>query len=129
MGKEQRQAEKLRIKAEALEFFLHAARSTYPNEFIGLLEMKKGVATAIIVTVRSNYGEGFSSFDETMLPANSGAEGSVHSHPGGNASPSRQDKLFFNKMGGVHLISAYPYIIESTKAYNADGKNIPIEVI
>ncbi|MFH0818228.1 MAG: Mov34/MPN/PAD-1 family protein [Candidatus Micrarchaeota archaeon] len=120
----------VKIKREALSLALHASKNTYPDEFIALLrDDDEGVITHILVLPRSTYGKGFSSVDLHMLPMFSHACGSFHSHPTPGNTPSRGDRLFFSRLGKVHIIAGYPYGEENARAYERDGKPIPLEVI
>lgn len=120
----------VRIRREALEFALHAAKNTYPDEFIGLLrDNKEGEITHVLVLPRSVYGKGYSSIDFTMVPMFAHACGSIHSHPVGDARPSRGDRLFFSRTGKVHIIIGYPYGENDARAYDAEGKGLVLEVV
>jgi proteasome lid subunit RPN8/RPN11 len=120
----------VRIKREALEFALHAARNTYPDEFIALLrEDAEGVVTHVLLLPRSTYGRGFSSIDFNMVPMFSHSCGSFHSHPVPSNRPSRGDLLFFSRFGKVHLIAGYPYEGGSVRAYGNEGQEVPLEVV
>jgi proteasome lid subunit RPN8/RPN11 len=52
--------------------------------------------------------------------------GTVHSHPSPDNSPSSADIKFFSKFGGIHLIIAWPYKINTIKAYDNNGNLISI---
>ncbi|MFH1448187.1 MAG: Mov34/MPN/PAD-1 family protein [Candidatus Micrarchaeota archaeon] len=120
----------VRIKREALEFALHAAQNTYPDEFIGLLrDNEQGEITHVLVLPRSVYGKGYSSIDFTMIPMFSHACGSVHSHPAPSNRPSRGDRMFFSKLGRVHIILAYPYREQDAMAYDQNGEALGLEIV
>lgn len=87
-----------------------------------------GVIDEFIV-LPATFGETFSSIRLDLLPYTSGAIGSVHSHPGPIASPSRGDLAAFRAMGEIHLIIAFPFSFESTRAFDASGKQLPLEVV
>ncbi|MFH1470298.1 MAG: Mov34/MPN/PAD-1 family protein [Candidatus Micrarchaeota archaeon] len=119
----------VKIKREAIELALHASKNTYPDEFIALLrDDNEGTITHILVLPRSTYGKGFSSVDFHMLPMFSHSCGSFHSHPVPDARPSRGDRLFFGRLGKVHIIAGYPYREQDARAYDRDGKSIALEV-
>jgi proteasome lid subunit RPN8/RPN11 len=119
----------VKIKREALELALHAAKSTYPDEFIALLrDDEQGTITHILLLPRSTYGQGFSSIDFNMVPMLSHSCGSIHSHPAPNNSPSRGDKMFYARMGRVHIILGYPYGENSARAFDKDGKELPLAI-
>jgi len=118
------------MKNSALEFALGAARRTYPHEFIGLLRKnKKGVVSEILVIPMSIYGHDFSSIDFTMVPALSHFCGSIHSHPNGPARPSPQDLQFFSRTGTIHLILGFPFTGKNARAFNNEGKPIPLRIL
>ena len=120
----------VKIKREALELALGAAKNTYPDEFIALLrDDDEKTITHILVLPRSTYGKGFSSVDFNMLPMFSHSCGSFHSHPVPDARPSRGDRLFFARLGEVHLIAGYPFEERDVRAYDRDGKGIPLEIL
>ncbi|MCX6777986.1 MAG: metalloprotease [Candidatus Micrarchaeota archaeon] len=120
----------IRIKREALEFALHAARNTYPEEFIGLLRKNtQGEISEILVIPRSTYGRGFSSIDLTMIPYTSNHCGSVHSHPSRAGRPSRGDLLSFSHFGSINLIVFYPFTQNDVAAYDSEGKKLEFEVV
>jgi len=121
---------KLKITRDALDMVLHASRNTYPAEFIALLRKEKGdVIDIVLVIPQSTYGHGFSSVPLHNVPMYSNRCGSVHSHPNGNARPSRQDVEFFGQLGGVHLIVGWPYASENARGYDENGKEIGIEIV
>ena len=119
----------VKIKREALALALHASKNTYPDEFIALLrDDDEGTIIHILVLPRSTYGSGFSSIDFHMVPMFSGSCGSFHSHPVPDNRPSRGDRLFFSRLGKVHLIAGYPYREEDVKAYDKEGRPLLLEV-
>jgi proteasome lid subunit RPN8/RPN11 len=120
----------VRIMRDAIGLALHAAKSTYPDEFIALLrDDDQKTITHILVLPRSVYGQGFSSIDFYMLPMFSHSCGSIHSHPAPDARPSRGDKMFFARLGRVHIIMGYPYEEKDARAYDREGKEIELVVI
>ena len=120
----------IKITRDAFDFIAHASRNTYPEEFVGLLRKNgKGVIDTILIIPLSEYGSGFSSINFNMVPMGSDSCGSVHSHPNGVPLPSRQDKLFFSKLGGVHLIIARPYDERSLRGYDDRGKQLDVQIV
>ncbi len=121
----------VKIKKQTLQALVVAAQNTYPHEFIALLgrrEKKSSVIDEFII-LPATFGETFSSIRLDLLPYTSGAIGSVHSHPGPSASPSRGDLAAFRAMGEIHLIIAYPFSFESVRAFDASGKQLQLEVV
>ncbi|MDO8339880.1 MAG: Mov34/MPN/PAD-1 family protein [Candidatus Burarchaeum sp.] len=120
----------IKITRDAFDFIAHASRNTYPEEFVGLLRKnKKGVINTILIIPLSEFGDGFSSINFNMVPMQSDSCGSVHSHPNGVPLPSHQDKLFFSKLGGVHLIIASPYDERSVRGFDEKGKPMAVQII
>jgi len=118
------------IRKSTLEAVLLAARNTYPDEFIALLSSKgKNKVADEFVLLPAIYGKSFSSIRLDLLPLDKSILGSVHSHPGPNASPSSADKRAFRHMGEMHLILAAPFNLESARAFDANGKEFPLEVL
>ncbi|MEW6329065.1 MAG: Mov34/MPN/PAD-1 family protein, partial [Candidatus Micrarchaeota archaeon] len=108
--KKENENEKVRIKRVAFELILGVSRNLYPNEFIGLLRKnKRGIISEVLVLPQSTYGKGFSSINLYMIPMHGNYHGSVHSHPSRSAFPSRGDLHFFDRLGSVHIIVAYPF--------------------
>jgi proteasome lid subunit RPN8/RPN11 len=117
------------IKKATLEALLLAAKNTYPDEFIALLSSKRGKAIDEFVLLPATYGKSFSSIRTDLAPYDSGIRGSVHSHPGPNARPSRADLRAFRAMGEIHLIIAAPFNFNSVRAFKANGEETKIEVV
>lgn len=121
--------EAVRIRRELLDYLLELARDFYPNEFAGFLRERDGIFEEVLIAPNPHFGTTSAFFDTWMLPYDESIKGTVHSHPGPIASPSRADLHFFSKFGGVHLIIAYPYTERDVRAYRSDGTPIGIEVI
>lgn len=121
--------EAVRIRRELLEYLLELARDFYPNEFAGFLREKDGIFEEVLLAPNPHFGTTSAFFDLWMLPYDESIKGTVHSHPGPAARPSRADLHFFSKFGGVHLIIAYPYTERDVRAYMSDGTPVPIEII
>jgi proteasome lid subunit RPN8/RPN11 len=120
----------IRIKRAALDFMLELSRNMYPREFIGLLrENANKEIYEVLLLPKSNYGRGFSSLDQYMVPYTIKYAGSVHSHPSPGARPSAGDLLSFSRTGGVHIIVAYPFNERSFAVYNRKGEPLEFEVI
>ncbi len=121
----------LKIKRQTLAAIAEAAKNTYPNEFIALLGCKRKGSKVVdeFVVLPSTYGKTFSSIRLDLLPYTAGTKGSVHSHPGPYNTPSRADMQAFARFGGINLIIAYPFSLESAKAFDANGKEIGVEIV
>ena len=121
-----------KIKRECLEFILECAKSSYPNEFGGLLRVdidKKHTIIETVILPGTVSGEAHAIFKLHMLPIDFTIIGTAHSHPSPSFHPSDADVLLFRKYGKVHIVVAYPFTISSWKAYDYNGKEIDIIVV
>lgn len=120
----------VKIEREVLKFILEASRETHPNEFIGILrsgESDKKI-TDVLLIPGSKSGKDTATVRKDMIPLKTNRIGSVHSHPSGNLSPSKQDLITFSE-GKVNIIVGYPYKSDSWESYNSKGEKVDIEVI
>lgn len=106
------------------------AKANYPNEFMAFLKGKFENKMLILEGLLYQKFESSrtSAFTRIALPNGLGVVGSVHSHPSPNSNPSGQDRIFFSKFGGVHLIISYPYRKEDLRVYDIDGERIGFKV-
>jgi proteasome lid subunit RPN8/RPN11 len=118
-----------RIKKETLEFILGAARSSHPREFAGVLRAEGGAITTVLLLPGTLSSDESALLRLHMLPIDPSARGTVHSHPSPDPSPSPADFQLFDKFGSVHLIVAFPYDLNSWRAYNHRGEEIELEVV
>lgn len=121
-----------KITQKCLELILESAKSTYPNEFGGLLRIdkeKKDTIIEVILLPGTISGNSHAIFQLHMMPIDFSVIGTVHSHPSYFALPSRADLELFSKHGRIHIIAAYPYTSDSWKAYDFTGKQIDIITI
>jgi proteasome lid subunit RPN8/RPN11 len=132
LGNNKQEFLEVHIDAALIEEIINIARESHPNEFIALLEGKiekealKIKGLVFLPGETSNEGAVMQTF---MKPLSTGTVGSVHSHPGYNASPSNADLYFFSKNGLFHLIIAEPYDRYSIRAYNTMGSEIGYKII
>jgi len=121
-----------KIKRGTLDFILESAKSTYPNEFGGLLRVdtdEKYIIKEILIIPGTISGDSHAIFKLHMLPIDFSIVGTVHSHPSFSFHPSDADILLFRKFGKVHIVAAYPFTTSSWKSYDHNGKEIDIKVI
>ena len=121
-----------KIKRECLDFILECAKSSYPNEFGGLLRIdpdEKQSIIEIVILPGTISGDSHAIFKLHMLPIDFSIVGTVHSHPTISFQPSDADVLLFRKYGKVHIVVAYPFTTTSWKSYNHNGKEIDMVVI
>lgn len=121
-----------KIKRGTLDFILESAKSTYPNEFGGLLRIdsdEKDTILEIIILPGTISGDSHAIFKLHMLPIDFSIVGTVHSHPSVSFHPSDADLLLFRRFGKVHIVVAYPFTNTSWKSYDYTGKEIIMEVV
>ncbi len=116
------------IKRVVLESLLEAAKNVYPKEFFALLGGSSNLIDEFVV-VPAVFGVDFSEFDVSSVPFDTRIIGTVHSHPGFDASPSFQDLNVFSRFGFVHLILSFPYGFNSFKAFNSKGNQVSLKVV
>lgn len=117
------------IKPDALNLILGASQKLYPREFSCQLRGKGNTITEAIVLPQTQYGHGFSRTMLNRKPIDSTIIGSAHSHPSRSFSPSKQDLVFFSRLGHTHLIIRYPFEdIKDVACYNRYGQRKPIDV-
>lgn len=118
------------ITLELLEQIITAAKRAHPNEF-GALIHGDPVLDRLEFVLDSARGR--NTFMFSLYNRLSGdqiyADGSVHSHPGGAAVPSRADLSFFGRFPNVNIIIAYPYTLDSWAAYDRNGNRLTVEII
>ncbi|MFA6213750.1 MAG: Mov34/MPN/PAD-1 family protein [Candidatus Micrarchaeia archaeon] len=121
------------IKKRALLSALAGAKAAYPNEFICLLQGKREKGSLLIEDTLIPPGimtsETMTSFSDWMLPWIEGLVGTFHSHPGGSARPSKEDRWLFSQKGGVHFIAAGPFGAKDVAAYLGDGKRAEFRMV
>ncbi|MFA5771146.1 MAG: Mov34/MPN/PAD-1 family protein [Thermoplasmata archaeon] len=117
------------IKEKTLKLILEVSKESYPNEFAGLLRVKKGIISELILLPGTFSGEDNAIYHLHMLPIDLSIIGTVHSHPSGNNRPSGADLALFSHYGSTHIIVGTPYDTRSWKAYDTAGNLIQLEVV
>ena len=118
-----------KIKQKCLDLILECAKSSYPNEFGGLLRVDnddKHTIIEIVILPGTISGDSHAIFKLHMLPIDFTIVGTVHSHPSPSARPSNADLQLFRKHGKIHIIAATPFNNSTWKAYDYNGKEIDI---
>lgn len=132
LGTSKYQFEEVHIDSEVIDEIINISKEAYPNEFMALLEGKveekilKITGLVFLPVETSQEGAVMQVF---MQPLSTNSVGSVHSHPGFNASPSDADLTFFSKKGFFHMIIAEPYNRESIRAYDSFGNPAEYRII
>lgn len=121
-----------KITKKCLNLILEASKSSYPNEFGGLLRVdsiSKDTITEIVILPGTVSGDSHAIFQLHMLPIDFSIVGTIHSHPSPVPRPSEADLHLFEKFGRVHMIVASPFKEDSWKAYDYNGSEIQITVV
>ena len=121
-----------KIEKKCLNLIFESAKSTYPNEFGGLLRVDddlKDTINEVVLLPGTISGESHAIFKMHMRPIDFNLVGTVHSHPSYSFHPSSTDLQLFQKHGKIHIITANPFNDKSWGAYENTGKKFNIEVI
>jgi proteasome lid subunit RPN8/RPN11 len=117
------------ITRRALSSALASARSSYPNEFGGVLRADPpGVISELLLLPGTTAGRRHANFHLYMLPADLTVVGTIHSHPSGALHPSDADIRLFRNWGRRHIIVGAPYGPGSWRAYDGNGEEVRLEV-
>ncbi len=118
-----------KIKRDVLRLIMESSKSSYPDEFGAFLRAKHNIIYEIILLPGTISGGRSVLYNLLMKPIDFSIVGSVHSHPSGVPLPSEADIQMFSRTGDVHIIVAYPFTMDSWKAYNRRGEEIEVRVI
>jgi proteasome lid subunit RPN8/RPN11 len=117
------------ITRNALDSALATARSSYPNEFGGMLRADPpGVIAELLLLPGTTSGRRHANFQFMMLPVDLAIVGTVHSHPSGALHPSDADLNLFRTWGRRHIILGYPYDAGCWRAYDSNGRETVLTV-
>jgi len=120
------------IKRECLNLIFECAKSSFPNEFGGLLRVdteSKDTIIEVVILPGTVSGDSHAIFQMHMRPIDFSIVGTVHSHPSPSARPSDADLHLFGKYGKIHIIAASPFNEESWKAYDYSGKEVEVAIV
>jgi proteasome lid subunit RPN8/RPN11 len=118
------------ITRRCLDSALACARSALPNEFGGVLRADPpGVISDLLLLPGTTAGRRHANFQLWMLPVDLGVAGTVHSHPSGALHPSEADLTLFRHWGRRHVILGAPFHSGAWRAYDGNGREIPLEVV
>jgi len=121
-----------KIKRDCLNLIFECAKSSFPNEFGGLLRVdteSKDTIIEVIILPGTISGDSHAIFQMHMRPIDFSIVGTVHSHPSPSARPSDADLHLFSKYGKIHIIAASPFNEESWKAYDYSGKEVEVAIV
>ena len=102
LGTDKKMFHEVHIDREVVDEILQIARNSYPNEFVAMLQGKVTDHVLLIDGLLFLPGETSDKgavMNLFMMPLIDEGIGSVHSHPGYDASPSGADLHFFSKNG------------------------------
>ncbi len=118
------------ITRRVLDSVLASGRSSYPNEFGGVLRSDPpGVISELLLLPGTTAGRRHANFQLYMLPADLTIAGTVHSHPSGALHPSEADLSLFRRWGRRHLIVGSPFTQGAWRAYDGNGQETRLEVV
>ena len=121
-----------KIKRECLNLIFECAKSSFPNEFGGLLRIddkSKDTISEVIILPGTISGDSHAIFQMHMRPIDFSIIGTVHSHPSPFAQASDADLQLFSKYGKIHIIAASPFNDESWKSYDYSGKKVEMKIV
>ncbi len=121
-----------KITNDCLDLIFACSKDVHPNEFGGLLRVDdtlKDTITELMMLPGTIHGDSHAIFRLHMMPVDFSVVGTIHSHPGPSANPSKADLALFSKHGKIHIISASPYNSSSFKTYNQKGEEIKIKIV
>ena len=125
------QFEKVCIDQGVIDSVVFYSKKSYPNEFLAMFDgyvKDKVLYITGLLFLPGERSHTSATFNDWMIPPSQKKWGSVHSHPGNNASPSHADLITFSKHGPFHIIVCEPYSLETMKAYDAYGMPTTFEV-
>ncbi|WP_255196601.1 Mov34/MPN/PAD-1 family protein [Halorarius litoreus] len=133
-----RSSEVIGIAADALDFALEASEDAHPDEYMGLLrgedarnldiDREGTVITDVLVIPGTESNPVSATVKTSMIPNDTRAAGSIHSHPNGVLRPSDADLATFGK-GKVHIIIGAPYGRHDWKAFDREGNPRDLDVL
>src|SRR5207247_3138598 len=112
---------------KTLRMILAASRDIYPREFGAILRAEEGVITELLLIPGTVSGNRHAIFQIHMIPTDFAVVGTVHSHPSGVYEPSDEDRALFNKFGGIHIITGYPFSETTWAAWTNKGVRIGLK--
>ena len=121
-----------KIKKPVLDLIFECAKSSYPQEFGGLLRIDTELTDTIVELILlpgTIAGDTHAIFRMHMRPIDFSIVGTIHSHPSPSPYPSAADLELFSKYGRIHIIAAKPFDMTSWKAYDYQGREVALSVV
>ena len=128
---EKNQFDKVCVDQGVIDSVVFYSKKSYPNEFLAMFDgyvKDRVLYISGLLFLPGERSHTSATFNDWLIPPNQKKWGSVHSHPGNNASPSHADLITFSKHGPFHIIVCEPYSLETMKAYDAYGMPTTFEV-
>ena len=125
------QFEKVCVDQGVIDSIIFYSKRSYPDEFLAMFDghiKDKVLYITGLLFLPGERSHTSATFNDWLIPPSQKKWGSVHSHPGPSASPSRADLITFSKHGPFHIIVCEPYSLETMKAYDAHGMPASFEV-
>lgn len=120
------------IAEDTLAFIMEVSKSSYPREFIGMLnaDADADVITEVLFLPGTRTSVVNAVIQLDMMPIGLHYVGSVHSHPhSGMGRPSEEDLLIFSRTGNCHIITFFPYAADNWRCYNSKGEVRKLETV
>ncbi len=117
------------IARDTLKFILAVSRDSHPYEFAGLLRAREGIITEVLILPGTESSNVSAILRLEMMPLDTSAIGTVHSHSSSNLKPSRADLELFAKRGSCHIIACYPYRETNWRCYDSLGRQRDLKVL
>ena len=124
--------EEVHIDQEVIDSIIYYAINADPFEFFALFDASINNKILhiddLLFLPGETSGEG-AIINTGMIPIMTSNWGSIHSHPGPSARPSRTDLATFAKTGLFHMIICRPYTEDCILAYNRYGDFAEFKIV
>ncbi|MGV9171828.1 MAG: Mov34/MPN/PAD-1 family protein [Promethearchaeia archaeon] len=127
---ESMKSDQVMIKKELFSGLLGLCRDQHPNEILGLLRVKGGVASEFILPPGASTNESSGIFSPNRMGVDQSVQGSVHSHPNGNPYPSQADLRGVFRKKEFNFIIAAPYKSQKdVKCFDQLGNELKFRIV
>lgn len=117
------------IDKELLDLLLEMGKSSFPDEYLVMLGMEKGVINMTYPIPGTSVSSDSANIFMDMIPLGMRIAGTAHSHPNGCLLPSDADLSTFSESGQCHIIVGSPFDETSWRCYDRNGNQKTLEVI